>query len=345
MKHIFLTKDEVIAISEQIQNIQVCLIGDICLDLYWRADMRQSKLSRETPHYPLPVVEEVCSPGAGGNVANNMHCLGVRNLVTISAISNDWRGFLLREWMEQHGLNTKQLQMRNSGVTPCYCKPLRCGISDVVYEDPRIDFENRTPLTIDEENQIINALEDASKACDIIAVADQFCNGVITPRVRDYLSDLAKRIPVVVDSREHITAFRNVIIKPNEVEAAAAAGCDCTGDDISPKEYKQMATALQAITQQPVIVTMGSAGSLWCDGQECVLAPAIPAKAPVDIVGAGDTFLSAFSCAYAACKNGPKALAYANLASAVTVKKIGTTGTASPDEILEKWKEQNCEYS
>ncbi|MBQ3424214.1 MAG: hypothetical protein IJH38_03340 [Clostridia bacterium] len=33
---------------------RVALIGDLCLDMYWRADMRLSELSRETPHFPLP---------------------------------------------------------------------------------------------------------------------------------------------------------------------------------------------------------------------------------------------------------------------------------------------------
>ena len=43
---------------EGVNRAKVCLIGDFCLDLYWLADMRRSELSRETPHYPLPVVEE-----------------------------------------------------------------------------------------------------------------------------------------------------------------------------------------------------------------------------------------------------------------------------------------------
>ena len=47
-----------------------------------------------------------------------------------------------------------------------------------------------------------------------------------------------------------------------------------------------------------------------------------------------NTFLSAFAAAYAAGVPGETALAFANLASSVTVKKIGATGTASPDEIL-----------
>ena len=58
MDTVTLSRSEVISILEKIKNIRVCLIGDVCLDLYWRADMKKSRLSRETPHYPLPVVEE-----------------------------------------------------------------------------------------------------------------------------------------------------------------------------------------------------------------------------------------------------------------------------------------------
>ena len=86
-------------------------------------------------------------------------------------------------------------------------------------------------------------------------------------------------------------------------------------------------------------MTLGALGALWCENGRCQLAPTVQAAPPVDIVGAGDTFLSAFCCAYAACKEGSKALAFANLASGVTVKKLGMTGTASPEEILKKWEE------
>ena len=63
------------------------------------------------------------------------------------------------------------------------------------------------------------------------------------------------------------------------------------------------------------------------------------ATGETDIVGAGDTFLSAFSLAYSIVENKAEALAFANLASAVTVKKIGTTGTATANEIIKKWEE------
>ena len=44
---------------------RIGVIGDFCLDVYWHADMTKSELSRETPHFPLPIVQERLSPGEG----------------------------------------------------------------------------------------------------------------------------------------------------------------------------------------------------------------------------------------------------------------------------------------
>ena len=339
MEKVFLTREELVDISEKIKKIKICVIGDVCLDLYWRADMKLSRLSRETPHYPLPVVDETYTPGGCGNVMNNVHDLGPEKLIPLSAIGSDWRGFLLSSWMQEHGIDTTGLVRRNEGVTPCYCKPIRMGISDVCYEDPRLDFENFEMLSGEDEEKVLAMLEEAAKEVDIIAVSDQYRCGVITPKIRKRLSELAEKLPVVVDSREKATEYTGVIVKPNEVEAAFAIGRDITGLDLSIDEYAQIGQELQRKNNRPVVVTLGSLGSLWCEGDQTWLAPTVKAEPPVDIVGAGDTFLSAFCCAFAACGNGPKALAFANLASGVTVKKIGTTGTATLEEIMKKWEE------
>lgn len=338
MEKVTLTRDEVIFILEGIKTVKIGFIGDICLDLYWRADMKKSRLSRETPHYPLPVVDETYTPGAGGNVLNNIHALGVDKLMGISVISSDWRGGLLTSWLKDHGIDTSYLLKRQNGVTPCYCKPIRMGISDVVYEDPRLDFENYTTISKEDEDHLLETLDSVAKQTDIIAVSDQFSCGVITPRIRKRLSELAQTLPIVVDSRENATAFTDVILKPNEVEAALAVGKNIANLNLTTEDYAKIGIELQHKTNRPVVITLGSIGALWCDEGNCVLAPAVPAKDPIDIVGAGDTFLSAFCCAYAACKDGAKAIAFANLASAVTVNKIGITGTATPEEILKKWE-------
>ena len=64
-----LTRPRLTELLERMRQCRAVLIGDMCLDVYWFADMTRSKLSRETPHFPLPVVSEKMSAGAGGNAA------------------------------------------------------------------------------------------------------------------------------------------------------------------------------------------------------------------------------------------------------------------------------------
>lgn len=312
----------------RIADVTVCVVGDVCLDIYWHADMKKSVLSRETPHFPLPVTEERYSLGGGGNVMANVSALGVKAVLPVSVLGADWRGYLARECFKNISANAAGLITDETRVTPCYAKPLRQGISDVAYEDPRLDFENRSPLTERTENEILAALDKAAARADAIAVSDQLEYGVVTPRIRERLCELGKTMPVIVDSRDRIALYENVIIKPNEFEAAGALESGFSDPAAAAK-------ALSAKTGAPVIVTLGDKGAVWCEGKNVVFVRSTPAEPPVDPVGAGDTFLAAFAAAYAAGAAGPEAVEFANLAAGVTVKKIGTTGTATESEILQ----------
>lgn len=333
-----MTEKRFCSLLNRIREVRICIVGDVCLDLYWYADMRQSRLSRETPHFPLPVVRETYFPGAAGNVACNALALCPAKVTLVSAISEDWRGALLRDWMRTHGMDDSFLIRRKEGVTNCYCKPIRMGLSDVCYEDPRLDFENTHPCSEEEEQLLLQALDKAAEDADIIAVCDQFSHGVLTPSVIRRLEELAEDIPVVVDSRERIAQFRHFIAKPNEVEAAAAVGLS-PAQNASWEQLRQIGLQLQRRNKRPCIITLGEQGALWCENDRAVLVKTAKAEPPVDIVGAGDTFLASFCCAYGAGASGEEALTIANLAAGVTVKKIGCTGTASPEEILLKWRE------
>ena len=324
-----MNRSELEKILGAVKSVRVCLIGDLCLDAYWTADMKKSRLSRETPHFPLPVTQERYSLGGGGNAAANFAALGAR-VFPVSVIGSDWRGGILKELLAGKGISDGGLITDPARVTPCYCKPLRSGISDVVYEDPRLDFENYSPLSGETEAKLIALLDEAAGSCHKIAVSDQLEYGVITPKVRERICELGTNMPVVADSRDRIALYRGVIVKPNEIEAAAAAGC-------SPEEPELSAKILSEKSGKPALVTAGAKGAVWCEGGKTVTVPAVKAEPPVDTVGAGDTFLAAFCSAYAAGVPGETAAEFANLACSVTVKKIGVTGTASPAEIIDSF--------
>ena len=82
---------------------------------------------------------------------------------------------------------------------------MRKGSSDVVYEDPRLDFANYELPNETEEDQLIAALDDVAKDINVLCVADQLTYGCISPRVAQKIVEFGENgLTVVVDSRDRI---------------------------------------------------------------------------------------------------------------------------------------------
>lgn len=327
----YIPSEKLEALLSGIDHARIALIGDLCLDAYWLADMKLSELSRETPHYPLPVVNERYSPGGAGNVACNVAALKPAKFTVLGAVGMDWRGHTLVECLEQAGIDCSRLVRSPEIVTNTYIKPLRSGISHVIYEDPRIDFENRGPLPEAINAQMIEALDAAADEFDVLLVSDQMKFGCISPALRDRISQLGESgKTVIVDSRDHIAEYHHVIVKPNEVEASRAFG---DGSALDINALMPLVPVISEKNGAPAIITVGDQGCLVCENGETVHVPGRKVEMPIDIVGAGDTFLSAIGCALGGGAKLADAAQMACLASSVTIKKIGTTGTATRDEL------------
>ena len=328
---------------EKIRGVRIGLLGDLCVDLYWLADMKQSELSRETPHFPLPVVSERYSLGAGGNAAANLAALQPAALRICGVVGDDWRGDLVLRCLAERGLSDAGILRRSGAMTNAYCKPLRRGISDTVYEDPRLDFSG-APLTEEEEEALLERLRGLREEIDVLCVSDQFRDGCVTPRIREAVCEMgAEGLPVVVDSRDRIGLWHDVILKPNEVECARAAAAIAgspedryTGRGL--EGYAQAAELLRETLRCRVSVTLGSLGNLQVWEDRMVYIPAHAVRAPIDIVGAGDTFLSGYTAALAAGAAPEEAGQLGALASEVTIRKLGQTGTATAEEILRQYR-------
>ena len=318
---------ELSEILRGIRSVRVGVIGDFCVDVYWRADMTKSELSKETPHFPLPVVKETFSPGAAGNVAANMAALQPALIRCVGVRGDDWRGMLLEKALREKGVAAELITVPGR-FTNAYCKPMRRGVSDVVYEDPRLDFESYEPIGEGTEERILTALDELALSVDVIAVCDQFRYGVVTTAVREKLNRMAADgIKIIADSRYQIGRFKNMFLKPNEYECAAALGQP-------PENFEINAKILASDTNGTVFETLGAKGSLITNGQFLRRVPAVSVGGKVDICGAGDTSLAALTLSLGAGFNLIKCAELAALASSVTIKKIGETGTASPDELM-----------
>ena len=199
----------------------------MALDVYWYADMTRAHLSRETPHYPRPVVRAAYGPGAGANTAQNLKALGVGAVSLFSVVGKDLWAAQLAVELASRSIRAGDWIESTRRWTTAYIKPVLMGYHSQE-EDARLDFENSMALTEAEEDRLIERLEAALPGLDAVLVADQLeINGVVTGRVRGWLNGLAARHPqkiFLVDSRVRIGEFRGMVLKPNEIEAAAACG-------------------------------------------------------------------------------------------------------------------------
>ena len=319
----------------RLDGCRVAILGDFCLDVYWEADMRLSELSRETPHFPLPIVSERLSPGGAGNVAANVLALRPREVVCLGVVGDDWRGKALVELLGGLGAEVSGLLVDDARQTNAYIKPLRRGVSEVVYEDPRLDFANYAPLSAATEARLLSALDAVAARADVLCVSDQLTYGCVTPAVRERLAELGSAgLRIVVDSRDRIGLYRQVMVKPNELEASRALELPETADAAA---LAVVAQRLENRTGRPCVITRGEQGCLVAEEGRVTAVPARRVTGEIDFCGAGDTFLSALACMLAAGASVTDAAEIANVASSVTIRKLRTTGTASREELLAAW--------
>ncbi|MGY2137041.1 ribokinase [Pseudomonas reactans] len=105
---------------------------------------------------------------------------------------------------------------------------------------------------------------------------------------------------------------------PNESEATALSGVMVDSIDSA----KVAATQLVQAGAGKVIITLGSQGALFTDGQrfEHLQAPKVKA---VDTTAAGDTFVGGFAAALANGKDEAEAIRFGQVAAALSVTRAG----------------------
>jgi len=337
-----LKRSRLLEILDSFKGLRVVVIGDFALDVYWYAEMIRSELSRETPHYTRPITRETYSPGASGNICCNVKALGVKDVWAVTAIGEDWRGQILQEELRKNEIRLDHMVVSPERVTSTYIKPILCGW-DSQQEDSRLDFVNYDPLSEALEDRLVSNLREVLTKADALIIEDQMArNGIVTDNVRENLVQLAEENPqkiFVADSRVRIGLFRNMVLKPNRIEAVKSVSPFRSPQEVRIEELGRIGGELQKIAGRPIYITLSERGALLVTESAQHHLPAAPTKPPIDPVGAGDTFMSAIGASLARGANPVEAGIVANLAAGIVVKKLNITGTATPEEILRKFDE------
>jgi rfaE bifunctional protein kinase chain/domain len=331
-------------IIEKIKDVNIILYGDFCLDAYWVLDPRGSEVSVETGLKALAAGNQKYSLGGASNVAANIAALKPKQIKIFGVAGNDIFGREMIAQLQSIGIDTSGLVIPEGNFeTYTFSKLILEG-----NEQPRIDFGTYNKRTKKTDDVILNNLRSNIKDADIIVINQQVPGSITNKEFIDGINEIVNEYPekiFIVDSRHYSAEFKNVSLKTNELEAAILNGINADlGDVFGVSDVKKFASGLFKKHNKPCFISRGKYGILACDKDGIHEVAGLQFLKKLDTVGAGDTALSAISCALAAKINTDGAIEFANFAAGVTVQKLFQTGTANPDEILSLSTDPNYIY-
>lgn len=325
------------SILSALPRVTIGVVGDLAVDRYWTVDPALRDASRETGLPIRHVVDVKARPGGAGTVVNQAHALGVGRVVPVGVLGDDADALFLRAEFSRMGLRTDFVLDQPGRCTPSYNRVVT--LPDL-RETERSDVFPRSPLPREVEDALIRTLEEAASTCDAVVVSDyteQARPGVVTPRVCEAVSDLGRRAPdrpLIVDSRLRASGFHHVHLKMNLDEFRALTGD--SGDE--PGRIGTRGRDLARREGRLVLVTLGARGLVVCEPDRFVHVPGFTVEGETDIVGAGDAVLGAVAASLATGADAVTAGLLGVLASSITVQQVRTTGVATPDQVIERWR-------
>lgn len=335
-----MTRERFAEITARYSGLRVAIVGDFCLDRYFEIDPARNEISIETGRTVHNVTRVRCQPGAAGTILNNLVALGVGRIRAVGFCGEDGEGFeLLRALRRQQGVSLDLFVQTPERVTFTYSKPLVLAPGRPPLELDRLDIKNWSPTPEAVRGALIRAVRRAAEDSDAIILLDQVDvpeTGVITRPLLAAVGELAAARPellIIADSRRSLKDYPPVSLKMNRAELAALTGLN---PEAGTAEIEIQVRRLANRHGRQVFVSLAEQGILSAaPGGEIVRQPALPVRGEIDVVGAGDAVMANLTTALAAGAAVPEALKLAMAAASVVVHQLGTTGTASKEQLAE----------
>ncbi len=320
-------------VVEQFRGKKIVLYGDFVADEFQYGDI--SRVSREAPVLILKHRETKLVPGGGANATNNLAALGAK-VAPVTAVGNDAAGEALVEFFRGIGVDTSGIVRVANWTTPTKTRFLAGWAHTTAQQVLRVDREPNESLTEKTQGQITSKLSAKIRGADALAISD-YGFGTATPEGARTALKKARKIPVTLDARHGLTRYAGsgvVSATPNEAELEALHHTSI-GRNTAELERCGRAT-LSAMKVDSLLVTRGRDGmTLFTkNGREFTQIPVHGSDQAVDVTGAGDTVLAAYTLALASGASALEAAHIANIAGGLVVMKRGTA-TVSQAELLE----------
>lgn len=313
---------------------RIAVIGDFCLDRYFEIDPALEEISIETGLPVRNIVRTRCQPGGAGTVLNNLCALGAV-CFPVSVCGCDGEGWELRRGLTRLNCRMDAWVEDDLIHTPTYNKPLMMYPGRAPEELNRLDVKNRHSIPLQTQNLLIERFQSIVTQIDFCVFMEQIDlpeTGVLGTYVLKQAAELCEdhHIPCIGDSRLGLEHFPPMIFKMNRAELEKFFGQPVD----SFERVQTMTEELARRNQHPVFVTLAEKGicAALPEGG-FVHVPACLRPGPIDIVGAGDSVTANLTMALACGASPSEAMYLAMKAASIVVHKLGTTGTASVEEL------------
>jgi rfaE bifunctional protein kinase chain/domain len=318
---------------EQFHTKTIVLFGDFVADEFQYGEI--SRVSREAPVLILKHRETQIVPGGGANAANNLASLGA-HVLPVTAVGDDAAGDALIAHFRRERVNVSGVFRVKGWTTPTKSRFLAGWAHTVGQQVLRVDYEPKSPLPDTIRKKLQQRLSANLRNAHALAVSD-YGFGVATPELVEQVCVKRKSPPhVTLDARYHLHRYAKAGVTsatPNEAELEAEHRT-VIGQNRDALERAGYAT-LSDMKLQSLLVTRGRHGAaLFEPGERLTHIPVHGSDQAVDVTGAGDTVLAAYTLALACGASPLEAAHIANIAGGLVVMKRGTA-TISRDELLD----------
>ncbi len=310
---------------------RVLVVGDAVADQFLYGEI--NRVSREAPVLILRHERTETVPGCAANCAANLAALGAQTAL-VGVVGADESGRALLDKLSALGVDCSGIVSSPTISTVTKVRILAGQAHSPRQQVIRVDYED-VPLADESiKAQLIERVRAACATADAVIISD-YNYGVACPEVIAALRAALRArpaVPVLVDSRFRLPEFAGFTSgTPNEDEVEHVLGRKLTDTAM----LDEAAAALCArLAYQALLVTRGADGMLLLEmGRAPLHLATISSRAAVDVTGAGDTVIAAYTLALARGASFADAALLANHAGGLVVMKRGTA-TATPPELL-----------
>jgi len=318
------------ALVRSFEGRRVLVLGDLVADQFLYGEI--ARVSREAPVLILRHERTETVPGGAANCVMNLASLGARASI-VGAVGDDAAGRALLETLGAAGVDCAGVVVSKDLKTTTKARVLAGHAHAPRQQVIRIDYEDEARAADTLAGELAGRVRAASEGAEAFVVSD-YNYGAARGEAAAVLREAARQgaKPALVDSRFRLPDFGGFTsATPNEDEVEQVSGRRLAGE----AELEAEGESLRArLGYRSLLITRGKHGMLLLEeGERPLHVGAVGSRDAVDVTGAGDTVIAAYTLALAAGATFREAAAVANHAGGIVVMKRGTA-CVTPRELL-----------